>query len=170
MKLRTPVEIDGGEMMIPQAGPVAQQNGGNPENGPPSPNGGREVSRQESRTASAEVLGAARMALHRCRELAGVRIRHKCEECAEGQPQSLVAAFMGSEQVADPLRLVQGGADGLRSLLSEWGWEDAQSASLCQQLEVFAARSLFEMKCPELPPGLVAAVERAEEVARALVH
>jgi hypothetical protein len=170
MKLRTPVEIDGGEMMIAQRGPVAEQNGGNPENGPPSPNGGREVSRQESRTASAEVLGAARMALHRCRELAGVRIRHKCEECAEGQPQSLVAAFMGPEQVADPLRLVQGGADGLRSLLGEFGWEDAQSASLCQQLEVFAARSLFEMKCPELPPGFVAAVERAEEVARALVH
>jgi hypothetical protein len=170
MKLRTPIELEGGEMIIPQRGPVASQNGNAPEDGPPNPNGGREVSRQEARTASAEVLGAARMALHRCRELAGVRIRHKCNECAEGKPASLVAAFMGPDEVVDPLRLVQGGADGLRSLLGEFGWEDAQSASLCQQLEVFAARSLFEMKCPELPPGFVAAVERAEEVAHALQH
>jgi hypothetical protein len=170
MKLRQPVEIEDGEMLIPQAGPVASQNGNQPENGPPAPTGGREGSRQESRTASAEVLGAARMALHRSRELAGVRLKHKCSECAEGKPLSLVASYLGPEEVPDPLRLVQGGTDGLRSLLSEWGWEDAQSVSLCQQLEVFAARTLFEKACPELPPGFVAAVERAEEVALALHH
>jgi ribosome-associated protein len=68
MKLRMPVDIDGGEMMIPQRGPVASQNGSSPEDGPPNPNGGREGSRQEARTAS--ILGASSLALMRCRELA----------------------------------------------------------------------------------------------------
>ena len=53
--------LDGGEMLIPQRGPVAQQNGNAPEDGPPTPTGGREGSRQEARTAS--ILGAPQSAL-----------------------------------------------------------------------------------------------------------
>jgi hypothetical protein len=168
MKLRQPVEIDDGELLIPQRGPVAQQNGTDPQDGPPSPTGGREVSRQEVRTASARIYGAAEMALHRCRELAGLRIRHKCSDCAEGEPLSVVASALGIAAVQDPMKLVQGGADGLRSLLVEWGWEEAQSTSLCQQLEVYAARTLFQPTCPDLPSGFVAAIERAREVSDAL--
>lgn len=169
MKLRQPIELDGQDMVIAQRGPVAQTNGNAPEDGPPVPSGGREVSRQEARTASAIVHGAAQLALMRCRELAGVRIRHKCSECAEGEPLPLVASAVGPEQVADPLKLVQGGTDGLRSLLLERGWDDAQSAALCQQLEVFAARTLFQKSCPDLPSGFLAAIERAQEASDALV-
>ena len=50
----------------------------------------------------------------RCRELAGVRIRHKCADCAKGQPNSVVASVMGATDVTDPLKLVRGGTDGLR--------------------------------------------------------
>jgi hypothetical protein len=35
-------------------------------------------------------------------------------------------------------------------------------------LEVYAARTLCEPKCPELPSGFVAAVEKAREVSEAL--
>jgi hypothetical protein len=168
MKLRQPIELDGGELVIPQRGPVAQTNGRDPEDGPPSPNGGREVSRQESRTASARLHGAAELALMRCRELAGMRIRHKCPDCAEGQPNPVVASVVGQAFAPDPLKLVQGGTDGLRSWLSERGWDDAQSTSLCQQIEVFAARTLFDARCPDLPSGLVAALERGMEVSSAL--
>lgn len=169
MKLRQPVELDGGELIIPQRGPVAANNGTSPEDGPPSPNGGREVSRQEARTASSRLHGAAEMALMRCRELAGMRIRHKCPDCAEGQPNPVVASVVGARYVTDPMKLVHGGTDGLRSLLLERGWDDAQSVSLCQQIEVFAARTLFDARCPDLPSGLVAALERGREVSRALV-
>lgn len=169
MKLRQPVELDDGNLIIPQRGPVAQTNGNSPENAPPAPTGGREGSRQEARTASAVIHGAAALALMRCRELAGIRIRHKCPECAEGEPDSLVASAMGESQVIDPLKLVRGGTDGLRSWLEEQSFDTAQAASLCQQLEIYAARTLFEPRCPELPSGFVAAVEKAREVSHALV-
>ena len=57
LKLRQPVELEDGELVIPQRGPVAQQNGNSPEDGPPAPTGGREGSRQETRTASADPRG-----------------------------------------------------------------------------------------------------------------
>lgn len=169
LKLRQPVEVDDGELVIPQRGPVAQSNGSSPENGPPVPSGGREGSRQEARTASAKIHGAAELALMRCRELAGVRIRHKCSECAEGEPLTLVAAALGPEYVKEPLKLVKGGCDGFNSWLTEQGVEASQAASLCQQLEVFSARTLFQPRCPELPSGFVAAIEKAKEVSHALV-
>ena len=170
LKLRQPIELEDGNLIIPQRGPVAQQNGNQPENGPPAPSGGREVSRQEARTASAEIHGAARAALQRCRELAGVRIRHSCEECGEGGPLSVVAASSPAEYLAEPLKLVSGGTDFFSTLLSEWGFADSQTASLCQQLEVYAARTLNENRCPELPSGFLAAVERAQEVSSAVAN
>lgn len=169
MKLRQPIEIDNGNLVIPQRGPVAQSNGNSPVDGPPVPTGGRDGSRQEARTASARIHGAAELALMRCRELAGVRIRQKCSDCAEGHTLSVVASALGAEQVGDPLKLVSGGSDGLKSLLNEWGWNETQGTSLCQQLEIYAARTLFEPRCPELPSGFVAAIERAREVNDALV-
>jgi hypothetical protein len=167
MKLRTPVEIDGGEMLIPQAGPVASQNGNQPENGPPPPTGGREGSRQESRTAS--ILGASSLALMQCRNVAGIRIRHKCPDCAEGKPLSLVASTLG-ETAEIPMNLVRGGADGFKTWLVEQQLDTSQAESLGQQLEVLAARTLFEDRVPDLPSGYVASVMKALEVSDALVH
>lgn len=168
LKLRQPIEVADGQFVIPQRGPVAQQNGRSPEDGPPAPTGGREGSRQEARTASARIHGAAELALYRCRELAGVRIRHKCKECGGDAPDALVAS-LAPEAVVDPMKLVLGGTEGFRFWLREQGIIPEQADSLGQQLEVYAARTLFESECPELPPGFVASVEKAREVSRALV-
>ena len=170
IQLRTP-EALGGDFAPPARGPMPQTNGnGNAADGPPEPGVNTGVSRQESRTASARVLGAAELALHRCRELAGVRLRYKCPECGDGQPLSMVAAALGEKEAPNPVKLVQGGTDGFRDLLTEQGMDGSQAGALCQQLEVFAARTLYQARCPELPSGFVAAVNKAQEVSGALAH
>jgi len=108
------------------------------------------------------------MALHRCRQIAGVRIQHKCKDCGSGHDQSVVASVVGPTVAADPVALVRDGANGFRSLLVEWGVGVEQATSLQQQLEVYAARTLFETKCPDLPSGFVSAIEKAKEVSGAL--
>jgi hypothetical protein len=168
LKLRQPVEMEDGELVIPQRGPVAQQNGNQPENGPPVPSGGREGSRQEARTASARIHGAAELALIRCRELAGIRIRHKCEECGGDAPDSLVASILGPDAVKEPMKLVRGGADGFKSWLTEEGFGASHAEALSQQLEVFSAKTLCHPTRPDLPPGFVASVEKAKETSEAL--
>jgi hypothetical protein len=164
LKLRDPA-LMGDEFMPPERGPMPSRNGDtNPLDGPPEPGATNGVSRQETRTASARVLGAAELALHRCRELAGVRVRHKCPDCGDGQPLSLVAAALGEQEAGDPVSLVRGGTDGLRSFLTEQGMDGDNAGALCKQLEVFAARTLYEPRCPDLPSGFVAATNKALEV------
>jgi hypothetical protein len=102
----------------------------------------------------------------RCRELAGVRIRQKCPDCGEGVPLSVVASVAGAQP--DPLMLVRDGTSSLRLWLEEQAFDPAQAQSLCQQLEIFAARTLEQPRCPELPSGFVSAVEKAREVSGAL--
>lgn len=169
LKLRQTVEVDNGQLKMPQSGPIAAQNGNaDASEGPSEPTGSRVVSRQEARTASAEIQGEAKAALHRCRELAGIRLRRKCKECGGEAHDSLVASVLGPTGVEDPMKLVLGGTDGFHFMLKERGIEDAQAKSLCQMLELYAARTLFEVKQPDLPSGFMAQVERAEEVSRAL--
>ena len=156
---------------VPQRGPLASPNGNAPaEEGPTEPTQGREVSRPESRTASAEILGAAALALNRCRELAGVRIRRNDESIAPGIPLPLIASVLGPEKVTDPLKLVKGGTAGYCALLEGWGFEPSQAESLAQTLEVYAARTLYEPRQPELPAGFLAQVEKAKETSDALVR
>jgi hypothetical protein len=171
LKLREPALL-GDEFMPPARGPMPNGNGqnGNAADGPPAPGTNSGVSRQENVRASARILGAAELALHRCRELAGVRVRQKCPDCADGQPLSIVAAAIGEAVTEDPLKLVKGATDGFRDLLTEQGMDALQASALCQQLEVFAARTLFEPRCPELPSGFVAAVNKAREVSLAVAH
>jgi hypothetical protein len=173
IKLRAP-QIIGEEMPAGPAGPpmrgptAAEDNGRNPADGPPAPGTNSGVSRRES-VSAAIVAGAASMALHRCRELAGARIQLKCKECGQGEEKAVVAAAVGPGAVADPALLVKDGADGFRALLTEWGVPGEQARSLQRMLEVFAARTLFDRRCPELPSGFVAAVEKAREVSGELV-
>jgi hypothetical protein len=166
LKLRAPELLDG-EMALPARGPLPQDNGRNPADGPASPGTNSGVSRRESVSASI-VAGAASMALHRCRELAGARIQLKCKECGNGEEKAVVAAAVGPAGVADPATLVRDGADGFRALLVEWGVPGDQASSLQRMLEVYAARTLFDRRCPELPSGFVAAVEKAREVSSVL--
>lgn len=165
LKLREPLLLDG-ELALPARGPLPSSNGNNAADGPPSPGSKSGVSRQESMAASV-IQGAAAMALHRCRQLAGVRIRHKCPDCGDGADEAVVASVVGPNG-RDALQLVAGGTDGFRSLLAEWGVAPEQASSLAQMLEVYAARTLFEPACPQLPSGLVAAIERAREVSEVL--
>lgn len=167
LKLRAPELLDDGEMALPARGPLPAEDDSDAEDGPPSPGTNSGVSRRESVTSSV-VAGAAQMALHRCRELAGVRIQLKCKECGHGEEKAMVAAAVGQEHAKDPAALVRDGADGFRALLVEWGIPSDQASSLQRMLEVFAARTLFDRRCPELPSGFVAAVEKAKEVSNAL--
>lgn len=165
LKLRAPELLDE-EMALPARGPLPSMNGHDPEDSPPPPGSKSGVARRES-LAAAVAQGAAAAALMRCRELAGVRIRHRCRDC-EGDSLSLVAASAPAEYLAEPLALVRGGTDFFRSLLNEWGYTAEQCSSLCQQLEVFAARTLKHDRCPDLPAGFVASLEKALEVSDAV--
>ena len=178
IKMRQEVELDGGELVLPQRGPIPSPNGNSPaEDGPADP-GNRLTSRQEAMSAS--ILGAAQMALHRCREVAGARLRRKSQDCNECGPKidgvqnHLVASVLGQAQTgewADPIQLVGGAAESFRSVLTAaFGLHDTQARGLSQMIEVYAARTLFEDQCPELPSGFVAQVEKAREVSNAVVN
>lgn len=161
----------------PKPGPETTSD---PEEGPPSP-GNRDGSRQESRTASAKVLGAAELALVRCREVAGARIRSykkSCPECFEtvnGKPNAIVASMLGPEGLQqigapEPLQLVAGGSDAFEVLLREWGFGNNQSAALKEMIEVYAARTLYDEKPAPLSSGFIAHVERVWEISDANGH
>jgi hypothetical protein len=159
------------DVMVPERGPMPTANGnGNAADGPPLPGTNTGVSRQESVTAAARVLGAAELALHRCRELAGVRIRMRCEECGDGQPDSMVAAAMGEQLKRDPDELVKGATDGFREYLIDLGVETVHATALCKQLEKYAARTLTASACPPLPSGFVASVNKALEVSHEIAR
>lgn len=150
----------------PQPGPVDERPA---EEGPPSP-GNRDVSRPESRT-SAMILGAASLALIRCRELAGSRLRSykdRCPDCLEpaaGKPNSMVASILGPDvlktmNAPTPLNLVRGGSKEFVSVLVGWGVAEAQSKALSEMIEVYGARTLFDPNPPALPSGFIAHIER----------
>ncbi len=168
LKLRDPALLEGGDAIAaPARGPLPQQNGSNPADGPPMPGTNSGVSRRESVSASL-VAGAAQMGLHRCRELAGARIQLKCKDCGNGSEKSLVASVVGPGDL-DPAALVKDGADGFRALLVEWGVPSVTATKLQRMLELHAARTLFEKSLPDLPSGFVSAIEKAREVQDALV-
>jgi hypothetical protein len=178
LKSRNPLE-SGQELGLPgQRGPLPNPSSqANPQDGPPAPSNGRTGSRQEALKASLET-GAALMALRRCREIAGARLRsvaqQSCQECCEktdGKSNSLVASILGMDQVQvlgfdEPMRLVAGGSVGFRDQLTEWGYGEAEANSIARVIEVYAARTLFEDK-PDLPAGFIAQIERAREVSEA---
>lgn len=174
----TPYEVDDPKPVAQLPGPDASSNGDEPADGPPAPANGRTGSRQEALRASAEILGAAKISLRRCREVAGARLRRaqqscgECKELTDGKPNTLVASILGPEQVIrlgikDTTKLVSGGADGLKEMLVETGCDPLQANSLAQMLEVYAGKTIFEVR-PNLPAGFVASVERALEVTHAL--
>lgn len=123
--------------------------------------------------AASREIGAAELALLRCREMAGIRLlRMKgCPQCLEavvGQPPALVASLVGPEGVqqlgASNMReLVRDGADQFRTLLVSWGYSPSGSDVLSQMVEAHAARTLFEQKLPSMPAGFAAHVERTKE-------
>ena len=119
--------------------------------------------------AAARVLGAAEMALARCREVAGSRIRSKNRnrpelKICDGVANALVVASLGAVTLeklsADPADLVSGGADAFVHLVSGWGYPVPQAEALGQMLEMYAARTLFEEKSPPAPVGFAGFLHR----------
>jgi hypothetical protein len=116
--------------------------------------------------SAARLQGAAEMALVRCRELAGARIRSKrdtCPHCLDGVkdvPNPLVASAlgrMGLEPLGapEPRALVAGGTEGLHTILRSWGYSPGDATTVCDLLEIHAARTLFQPN-PPVPEGLAA--------------
>lgn len=149
----------------------------------PPPPGTEGDSGRDSRTGQAAIeVGAAEMALARCRELAGIRIKQRerapgsgktppiyAEILSQinGKPDGAIAAYLGPEKVAlldvDPAKLVQGGAATLRTVLEGWGYGYSQAVTLASMVESYAARTLFKEGPPTLPNGFAAHFERAKE-------
>lgn len=164
---------------VRQTGPPADpQDQRDAEEGPPPP-GPNGVSRPEARTASARIAGAAEMAIIRCRELAGARIRTRqqanpdFQQLADGHPNSMVASLIGPEALAkmnvpEPMKLVNGGSEGFCSFLIEEGFSEGQAQGLSEMVLVYAAKTLFEPMRPPIPSGFIAQVERAQEVSTVL--
>ena len=180
VKLRAPQAL--GEDFQPpgQRGPAAgPPDTTNAEDGPPEP-GPSGVSRQEARTASARVLGAAELSLIRCRELAGARLRNHSEShpdlfgVVNGEPNSVVASRIDRKKLIelgieiDALQLVRGGTDAFHRMITEWGYPKPQADALSQMLLVYAARTLFDETQPPLASGFESQVERMMEVTDAL--
>lgn len=147
------------------------------EEGPPPP-GPAGTSRQESRASVVQVNGAGALALIRCREVAGSRIRsnlqRRTDAAAElalidGVPNAEVACTLGETRLlqlglSSPLELVKTGTDSFRNLLLDWGFERPQASILSEMLLVFGAKTLYQSKAPALPAGFLAQVERLQEL------
>ena len=163
-----------------------------PSEGPPPPGKEGDSGRDTRVTKSVEPegftleVGAAEMALARCRELAGIRIKHREKPPANGktppeyaailaeingQPNHNIASFLGPDKLevlkAQPAALVKGGADTLMLLLCEWGYGKAQATAISEMVESYAARTLFKTGHPTLPSGFAAQFERAKEASHA---
>lgn len=103
----------------------------------------------------AEITGAMRVALMRCREKAGARLRSRCDAIPEARqlidqvPNGLVAAGLGRDRVATvlpgvpPRELVRGGAAPLVAALTEFGMSRQDAATLAQAVERHAAQTLY---------------------------
>lgn len=104
--------------------------------------------------SSLRILGAAELALLRCREQAGVRLRRRrasCPDCLERMkhiPHNQLLAAIGPDGLepfgdVDVFDLVAGGADVLRHLLVNWGHAEAEAERLASTVELYAGRTLF---------------------------
>lgn len=183
VKMRDPVVAGFEEAAPPQAGPTPNPDEAAGSNVPARPANGRVVSRQESMTAA--IVGAAHMALAQCRSKAGARLASQvrkppghgdppCPDCLamiEDKPLTIVASALGAEMIEnlakrDPIALVAGGTADFKGMLEEWGVLPADVAVLCERIESYAAKTLFDPVVPNLPPGYAAHVEHALEVAQ----
>jgi hypothetical protein len=103
--------------------------------------------------------GAAQIALLRCREMAGNRIRNKDRGCAAGVHATLVAHKVGKEGLdrleLQPRALVKGGTDLLRPILSEMGYDEVHVQAFCDTIEAYATKTLLD-EVVSLPPHLAA--------------
>lgn len=187
IKLRDPSLIGGMAPAIAgrDADPTVQPD--DPSDGPPPPGAEGDSGRKTRVVASLEI-GAAEMAVARCRELAGVRIKNKEKAGGNGRtpdrylevlalvngcPLRDIASKLGPENIElldlTPTLLVKGGADTLEPLLVDLGYSIPQSGAIVEMVESYAARTLFKPGHPRLPSSFAAQFERAKEASDASV-
>lgn len=164
VKLREPALLHGGVIAPPvQASPAE----GPPPVGPEGDSG-----RQTRVTASAgRELAAIEVALMRCRELAGIRIRQKgmkkCPKYIESvadEPYSQVAFALGEGRlkemgISNWIELVAGGSDNLLSLLRLKGYAEESVGELGKMIEVHAAKTLLASEFPKVPTHFLGQLE-----------
>jgi hypothetical protein len=164
LRMRRPEFLPGDAI----AEPVAD-----PSEGPPPPGAEGDSGRPTRVVASAaREFGAAELALHRCREMAGNRIRNKAKgslrDDAGRIPPAALAAYVGAQVMqtigADARELVAGGTDLLKPLLEAWGYSKPQAATICEMIELFAARTLFD-DTAALPHTVESQIAQLREIA-----
>ncbi len=137
--------------------------------GPPVEESPVAVAASADSASAAKVLGAAEMALVRCREVAGSRLRSKYRQkpemrVADGFSNAEVASILGpvtlEKMGADPSDLVGEASQAFQALLVSWGYPERQAQALGQMLELYAARTLFEEKPPAAPAGFAGYLNR----------
>jgi hypothetical protein len=140
--------------------PEAQPNvTGTPEDGPVAP--GPEGDSGRRSRASASNGRVIELALMRCRELAGIRIRQTTRkrypdrlEFIASIPDGDIAAVLGAETAEelgfDAIALVSGGADNLRAMLKVWGFSREQADIFGKQVELHAAETLYTLDWPDV--------------------
>jgi hypothetical protein len=143
--------------------------------GPEQPGPEGDSGRKTRVSASADrKLGVIELAIMRCRELAGIRIRQKAQRhfpdnlaFVDEVPFADVAASLGQELVKEmgiggAVALVSGGADNLRSLLCVWGYSSEQANLFAEVVEMHAGRTLFEPGFPKLNDEQLAPLQGLE--------
>lgn len=165
VKLRDPSLIFGGQVAEPPQ-PSAEE-------GPEEPGREGDSGRRTRVTASAGQLAAIELALMRCRELAGIRIKQKGRQFPEqlaaidNVPFGQVAPTLGRPALkeiglSNSLALVTGGADNLRSLLRVKGYPEQMVLTIGEMVEFFAATTLFDSGFPQVPPHFLGQLDMEE--------
>lgn len=150
-------------------GKAPVEDGTNPGDDPGTPDGqpgdtSEGTNLPASAAKRAAFSGAAELALLRCRELAGIRLKSRkdsCPDCFEsvnGAPSTMLAAKLGQHGMLqlgnpDPRSLVAGGADPFRQLLLSWGRSEQDAKTIADMIEMHAARTLLS-EVAKVPAGL----------------
>lgn len=169
VKLRDPTLIDG-EAEAEGASTSGEVDAAPPTEMPTVP----PETPEGSMAASLEnrILGAAEMAVERCRERAGSVLRGwakgKCSECYDRvavTPQGLVASVLGDATVRElteksSRELVAGGAEAFQTTVGRWGVSEGDAARLGEMIERHAAASLFDEDPRTLPVQFAGAIRK----------
>lgn len=169
--VRVPASSEGDTAVTTTPPGEAEQSGASkgemPDTKPESPGDIQDA----SQTASLDrMLGAAEMAVVRCREKAGAKAKAAAQGCApcktklDGVNTDSVVATLGPETCGDlgldVLALCAGGADAFVAQAVRWGWTPVQAQALGEMVETHAARNLFDPEVGGLPAGLAGHLRR----------
>ncbi len=155
------------------------QNGGDPAADGPQPPGAEGDSGRRTRVAASadRKMGVIELAVMRCRELAGIRIKQKTQRhfpdnlaFVDGVPFADIAASLGEQLVKEmglggSIALVSGGADNLRSLLGVWGYGSEAGNIFAEMVEAHAGNTLFQPGFPQFSAQLATLAGSLEEAA-----